>query len=222
MAAALGYLGVSVVYWQHTLDDLRQRYPATMAMNSALPHNMRTLIAQRDAIYWLESRNAQWASRVLAFQHQLFSVEEDAKSQYVNDFGKYILPTLDKAIQQSTTAERMASHPDGLVNAIQVEVRRANLLQARLRGASDEALMAMPPYRPRPCGYCIRAWIRIRSPASMTCSSPSWPGHRMSSSRTPACCACRSGSDSWRRKAPPGLGHSVGKRPAGSDWRDLG
>ncbi|WAM43636.1 type VI secretion protein IcmF/TssM N-terminal domain-containing protein [Edwardsiella piscicida] len=145
VAAALGYLGVSVVYWQHTLDDLRQRYPATMAMNRALPHDMQMMIAQRDAIYWLENRNAQWASRVLAFQHQLLSVEADAKSQYVNDFSQYILPSLDKAIQQSTTADSIASHPDGLVNAIQVEVRRANLLRARLRGSSYGALMAMPP-----------------------------------------------------------------------------
>ncbi|ELV7528247.1 type VI secretion system protein ImpL [Edwardsiella ictaluri] len=145
VAAALGYLGVSAVYWQRTLDDLRQRYPETMIMNNTLPHDMRIMIAQRDAIYWLEKRNAQWASRVLAFQHQLQYVEADAKSQYVNDFSKYILPSLDKAIRQSTTAENITSHPDGLVNAFQIEARRANLLRARLRGSSYGALMAMPP-----------------------------------------------------------------------------
>jgi type VI secretion system protein ImpL len=145
VVAAAGYLSFSFVHSLNTLNKMREMYPQSLALTGHLPHDVEALAEFRDFAYWLEKRDAQTSNRLLAFDGQLRTVESRIKGNYVAMFRKYVLPSLDDALARRVQQVIRDGQSDHLADYIQTEVRRINLVQARLNGATHEELRAMPP-----------------------------------------------------------------------------
>lgn len=145
MVAAAGYLSFSFVHELNTLNKMRDMYPQQLVLNGQLKHDVEALEKFRGFAYWLEKRDAQSANRLLAYNEQIVAVERRIKDNYVAMFRKYILPGLDDAFSKKVQQVVQQRLNDQLADYIQTQVRRINLVQARLAGASHEQLRAMPP-----------------------------------------------------------------------------
>ncbi|KAF0815351.1 hypothetical protein IGB42_00432 [Andreprevotia sp. IGB-42] len=145
MLAAGCYLSFSFVHSLNTLNHMRDMYPEKLALTGQLRHDVEALEKFRGFAYWLEQRDARFATRYLAFDGKVVEVETSIKANYVAKFRKYILPGLDEAFSNKVNALVGLGQSEQLADYIQTLVRRINLVQARLSDASHEDLRHMPP-----------------------------------------------------------------------------
>ncbi|WP_410497881.1 type VI secretion protein IcmF/TssM N-terminal domain-containing protein [Chitinibacter sp. S2-10] len=143
--AAGCYLSFSFVHSLNTLNQMRDMYPGQLSLTGQLRHDIESLDQFRSFVYWLERRDAQVATRYLAFDGRVAEVETQIKANYVAKFRKYILPGLDDAFSNKIESLASAGQSELLADYIQTLVRRINLVQARLENASHEELRKMPP-----------------------------------------------------------------------------
>ncbi|SMC22808.1 type VI secretion system protein ImpL [Andreprevotia lacus DSM 23236] len=142
--AVLSYLVFSFAHSTNTLSQMRDMYPEKLVLTGQLKHDVESLEKFRGFAYWLEQRDARFASRYLAFDGKVVEVEGKIKANYVAKFRKYILPGLDEAFSNKVNALVRMGQSEQLADYIQTLVRRINLVQARLNDANHEDLRKMP------------------------------------------------------------------------------
>jgi len=141
--ALCGLLSFSFARNLTAIRQISQLYARPCELSRNLLSDLTILDRHRQGILAVEEQNRHWWFPRLGLEESL-TVEQELKSRFCRQFHDGLLISLDKSIEAQTTQLTQAAPDELYVQYLVHLARRINLLKARQRGESLEALRGMP------------------------------------------------------------------------------
>lgn len=143
-AAAGTLMTVSFFNNLDTLSQIRDTYPFAATYTGRMEDDVATLETASDALIRIENSNRHWKTGWMVASTNMDDLEDRLKQNFVTHYRKYL--QTEKNFELADDIPRFLQHdPDNHLPQLVInQVRRINMLQARLEGASRDQLAAMP------------------------------------------------------------------------------
>ena len=147
IAAAI-FMSVGFASNMKTLSLLEDKTRFNSKFVGRLEDDAETLERMSATISLIENRNNEWENRWMVSSTRIDELETKLKSNYTDNFRKYILPVTDANYTQDVSRFVPGDPNSEFPLMMQNLVRYINLLQEHQRGADRADLLALPQRQP--------------------------------------------------------------------------